>query len=78
MDKAKEFTDLLIKLYEQWHNEPTVDCLKAIRELMPTAFRMTKVPFGVFYHDTEDTLFYSYVKIADGQLVVETEHTGKK
>jgi len=73
-EPPKEFIDLLAALYERWQDEKDYedprDYLKAIQQVMPTATKLTKNPFGVIYENGK-TVFYAGVKeTADGKLQI--------
>ena len=84
MDKGqippKEFADLIVTLYKRCqaeNGEDYVDYLKAVQQVMPTATKMTKKPFGFIYDENGD-VYYSAVKTIGKKLVVETFKIAQK
>jgi len=77
----KEFADLIVALYEmrQGKDEDAFakDCLKAVQQIMPTATKMTKQPFG-FIYDEKGNVYYSVVKTVGKKLIIETSKIGIK
>ena len=80
-EKKNEFNELIVKLYEKWLDEKDtefpIEYLLEAQKVMPNAFRMTKVPFGFMYEE-DDKVYFSFVKVSDGKLIVETEQIGYK
>ena len=76
----KDFADLIVTLYEQSQKENGEDhteYLRAVQQVMPTATKMTKEPFG-FIYDENGKVYYSAVKADGKKLIVKTFKIGEK
>ena len=77
----KEFADLIVSLYERSQDEGSNDSheqyLKAVQQVIPSATKMTKMPFG-FIYDESGKVYYTAVRADGAKLVIETFEIGVK
>ena len=71
---ASEFISRLTHLYGRWQDEKKYenieDYLKSMQEVLPTASKMTKRPFGVIYENGGET-FYATAKAKGKGVMIE-------
>ena len=81
MEKEKALADLVVELYKMRDGKDpdkfALTCLKAVQEIMPTATKMTREPFG-FIYDTDGEVYFTVVNATGEKLVVETHKIGTK